>query len=191
MDLITDGALTLRALTEADLPALQAFYNANPAYSLLTSGHAPLPTGAHEEFFAPPPPEFSHGRVWVVGFYDSANTLIGAAGIIEDLFAPGVWHTGIFIIATAQHGNGTAQHAYRLLETWMMNNGARWLRLGVVLGNARAERFWSRRGYQEVRRREGVKMGNRINTIRVMLKPLTNTSLANYLEKVPRDRPDT
>jgi hypothetical protein len=56
--------------------------------------------------------------------------------------------------------------------TWIAGNGARWVRLGVVAGNARAERFWHRAGYREVRRRQGVVMGERVNTVVVMVRRL-------------------
>ena len=71
----------------------------------------------------------------------------------------------------------------------MVSRGARWLRLGVVQGNARAERFWEKMGYVETRRRLGVEMGTKVHTLRVMAKPLGGT-LEELLERVPRDRPD-
>jgi hypothetical protein len=75
------------------------------------------------------------------------------------------------------------------LEAWMAGEGAQWSRLGVVVGNARAERFWQREGYRDVRRREGVQIGDRVNDLRVMAKPLAGGTLAQYLELVARDRP--
>jgi hypothetical protein len=38
--------------------------------------------------------------------------------------------------------------------------------------------------------REGLPMGKRVNDVRVMTKPLTGETLADYLAIVPRDRPD-
>jgi hypothetical protein len=60
--------------------------------------------------------------------------------------------------------------------------------LGVVSGNARAERFWASVGYAETRARGGYQIGNQINELRVMCKPLAGGSLAEYLALVPRDR---
>jgi hypothetical protein len=76
--------------------------------------------------------------------------------------------------------------------TWIAGNGARWVRLGVVAGNARAERFWHRAGYREVRRRQGVVMGERVDTVVVMVKALAATDgLSEYLAVVARDRPES
>jgi GNAT superfamily N-acetyltransferase len=103
------------------------------------------------------------------------------------LFAASVWQIGLFIVATARHGNGDARSLYRDMEAWMAANGAKWVRLGVVIGNTRAERFWERRGYRELRRRPGAIP---TNTLRVMAKPLTGEAIEAYLQMVERDRPD-
>jgi hypothetical protein len=59
-------------------------------------------------------------------------------------------------------------------------------------GHARAERFWHRAGYREVRRRQGVVMGERVNTVVVMVKALAATDgLSEYLAVVARDRPES
>jgi len=78
---------------------------------------------------------------------------------------------------------------WNALEAWMKRNGARWIRLGVVAGNARAERFWARAGFVETRVREGVTLGRRVNTVRVLVKPLAGRPLADYLALVARDNP--
>ncbi len=73
----------------------------------------------------------------------------------------------------------------------MRGSGALWLRLGVVEGNLRAEHFWENSGYLDIRKREGVEMGKRLNTLRVMAKPLTAGSVSEYLAVVARDRPES
>jgi hypothetical protein len=65
------------------------------------------------------------------------------------------------------------------------------MRLNVVVGNARAEAFWEKAGYFEVRRRGGVEIGRRVNVVRVMLKPLADEGLPSYLSRVPRDRAES
>jgi hypothetical protein len=72
----------------------------------------------------------------------------------------------------------------------MRERGALWSRLGVVAGNGRAERFWEKMGYVEVRKRNGVAMGKRVSDLRVMVKALADGNLPQYLALVARDRPD-
>ena len=73
----------------------------------------------------------------------------------------------------------------------MAANGAAWIRLGVVEGNVKAERFWRKTGYREVRKRLGIAMGSRTNDVRVLVKPLERRSIAEYLSLVERDNPDS
>jgi len=113
------------------------------------------------------------------------------ADLLSSLFVEGVWHIGLFIVATPLHGHGAAEVLYDGLEAWMIERGAEWARLGVVAGNTRAERFWERRGYREVRRRERIPMGRRVNDVRVMVKPLADGDIAEYLHRVARDRPES
>jgi predicted GNAT superfamily acetyltransferase len=93
------------------------------------------------------------------------------------------------LIATSRYGTGLARPLYDGLERWMVANGAAWLRLGVVAGNTRAERFWASCGFVETRTRTDVPYRKRIQTMRVLYKPLAGGTLEEYRALVPRDRP--
>ena len=175
---------------EADVPELQRFFEANPEYFHIVGGEGPGADAAREEFEDRPPAGWPCGRTWLIRFVDGAGDTIGMADVVSNLLAEGVWHIGLFIVATSLHGTGAAQALYAGLEDWIRSNGARWLRLNVVVGNLPAERFWNRAGYREVRQRGGVEIGRRINTVRVMTKPLANGTPAEYLRIVARDRPE-
>jgi GNAT superfamily N-acetyltransferase len=187
-------ALLACELAESDLPALQALFDANPEYFLAVNGRKPGADLARVEFEERPPPHLSHTRQWTLGLYEKdvpGTPLAGVAIVVADLCTPAVWHVALFLVATRLHGQGVAGPAFQALQAWMREQGARWLRLGVVVGNARAEAFWNRQGFAELRRREGVDTGGRINDISVRLKPLRETpgEIDAYLEQVPRDRP--
>jgi GNAT superfamily N-acetyltransferase len=188
--LFSVNGLAAVELAAGDVPALQAFFEENPLYLESVEGRPPGPDEGRGEFESRPPPEFPFTRRWLVAFVDDSRTIIGIADFLADSLAAGVWHIGLFVIATARHGSGDAQRLYAALENWMRSQGAGYLRLGVVRGNARAERFWARMGFVEVRTREGVAMGRRVNTLRVMAKVLGDGSLERYLQLVARDRPD-
>lgn len=70
-----------------------------------------------------------------------------------------------------------------------MEKGAQWLRLTVVVGNAKAERFWPKLGYVPVRTREGITMGQQVNTVSIQVKSLAGGHVDDYLALVERDRP--
>jgi len=188
-----DPALALRRVEmgPADAPRFQRFFDENPEYSLAVNGRPPHANEAAEEIADLPPPELEFGTRHLFGFETEAGELAAFAGILGDFIARGVWHIGLFIVATRLHGGGTAHALHAELESWMRSQGARWIRLGVVAGNARAERFWERCGYVEVRRRNGVDTGGKINELRVMVKPLGDAGIAEYLALVARDRPES
>jgi GNAT superfamily N-acetyltransferase len=189
--LFTAGPFRAFEIGAADVPMLQQFYESNPEYHIAVGGEGPGPNEARDDFESALPEGWPYGKKWTLGFMDERESVVGMANVISDLFAAGIWHLGLFIVATSFHGRGDAQIMYGRLESWMRANGARWVRLGVVEGNSRAERFWEKSGYLDIRKRYGVEMGKRMNTLRVMVKPLANGNVAEYLEMVARDRPDS
>jgi GNAT superfamily N-acetyltransferase len=189
--LFTAGSFRAFEIGVPDMPMLQRFYETNPEYHLAVGGEAPGPNEARDELEAELPAGWPYEKRWVIGFMDERDAMAGMASVISNLFAEGIWHLGLFIVATSLHGRGAAQILYGRLESWMRGNGARWVRLGVVEGNSRAERFWDRSGYVDIRKRHGVEMGKRMNTLRVMAKPLANGKVPEYLAVVARDREDS
>ena len=179
-----------RAAELKDAARLQRFLDANPEYYLTVFGVPPSASEAQEEIDSRPPPEFRYDRVVVLGFDDAAGNLAGMASVTINLLADKVGHIGLFIVATGLHGSGAAREMYEGLERWLLAGGARWLRLGVVAGNAKGERFWEKCGFVEVRRRHGVQMGARVHDLRVMIKP-AGGSIDEYLALVARDRPES
>jgi GNAT superfamily N-acetyltransferase len=191
------AALYARELRADEVLRLQAFFEANPDYFIGINGRQPHPDEAQSEFDEMPPPHLGFSRRWFLGLFDRVETgqpeqatLAGVAIVVSDLGASGVWHLALFFLDGALQGRGVASEVQAALEAWMRAQGARWLRLGVVEGNQRAQRFWSRQGFQPVRSREGVDTGGRLNTVHVLVKPMTaGADLAAYLELMPRDRP--
>jgi GNAT superfamily N-acetyltransferase len=176
-------------LAEEDLPALQAFFVANPEYFLAVTGALPRPDEAKQELEFRPPPGLPYEKVYVLGFLDSSRQMAAMASVFTGLLAPRVWHISLFIVATALHGTGTAGLLYERLENWAKDEGASWLRLGAAVGNVRAERFWDKAGYREFRRMKE-QQGRMTNTMRVMVKSLGGSGVDDYLREVPRDRPE-
>ena len=185
-----DDGYGMRELGAVDVDAAQRFFETNPEYFLTVNGEAPRADEAKHEFTDLPPAGMPYRAMWLLGFHDERDgELIGVATIVGDFLQPHVWHVGLFVVATALHGSGAAHALYRRLERWMVEQGARWLRLGVVQGSVRAERFWARCGYVQVRERGPVAMGRKTNLLGVMAKPLAGGTIDEYLALVERDRP--
>jgi RimJ/RimL family protein N-acetyltransferase len=191
MNVVETPRLLARELSRDEVPLLQAFFDANPEYFETINGRRAHPDEATSEFDDLPPAHMTFTGRWMLGLFakDDGARLVGHAGLLSDLCAPGVWHIGLYVLASDRHGHGDAGPMLQALEDWMVGGGARWIRLGVVAGNAKAERFWDKHGYREVRRREGVDTGGRVNDLRVMVKSMQGEPIERYLALVPRDAP--
>ena len=184
------GALGAFELDAGDAPDLQRFFDDNPGYFLAVQGEPAGPAQALEEIQGLPPPDWPFTKRWLIGYADAEGRLAAFANVISDLLAPGVWHIGLFIVATPLQGQGLGKALMDALEARARAGGARWLRLGVVASNVAAERFWKSRGFVAVRQRGGYIIGRRTNVVWTMVKPLAAGTLPEYLGMVERDRPD-
>lgn len=183
------AGLSIAKLEADSVAVLQRFFDRNPAYFLSTTGQVARPTDAYDELHDELPEGWAFSAVTLLGYFDARGELAAMVNVVSDLFAPGIWHISTFIVETSRHGHGDAKAIYTSLERWAAARGAHFIRLGVVLGNRRAERFWERQGYLQTRLRHGVELGGRLNTLRVMCKPLSGGTLQAYLRVVERDRP--
>lgn len=190
MNLFAAPPFSARELAREDIAPLQAFFEANPAYFECIGG-SPAGAGEAAELFDDGPPAgWPFTRRWLIGFFDASNALAGVADLVADLLAPGVWHVGLFIVATERHGRGDAQALWQALAGWMQQQGAQWLRLGVVENNPRGLRFWRRQGFIPLRDREGVEIAGRLHRVHVLARPVGVGLIEDYVALVPRDAPE-
>ena len=182
------AGVTSIVLGRSDAPLLQRFFDDNPAYFLTVQGAPAGPSEALDEITSLPPASYPFNETYVIGYRAESGALIALANVVTDFLAPGVWLIGTFYVATERHGTGLAHTLYDSIERWASAHGARWLRLGVVLGNTRAERFWTRVGFQNVKIRHGVVIGKRTNALQVMVKSLAGETVDCYRELVAHDR---
>lgn len=185
----TTGEFVAQEAQREDIAEIQAFTESNPEYWLLTHGHPPEPDDAARSFEWRPPAEMVYSEhFWFLVRDVSTQEIIGQIGVATDLLAAGVYHLGFFMTAARTHGTGFAQRLYEAYERWAIDRGARWLRLGVVEVNRRAEAFWRRVGYVETRRQDNYVLGDLSHVLITMVKPMSGEALREYLEAVPRDR---
>lgn len=184
------AGLGVRELTIEDAALLQCFFEANPDYFLIVEGEPADTDKAREELRGKLPEGWSFSKNWMLGYQTADRSLLAALQFVTDLLAPKVWHIGLFIVASERHGSGIAQTLYRDFETWARAQGADWMRLCVVQSNVKAGRFWRSLGFSEVRTREGIEMGRLSHTVDILIKPLNDGTLEQYLSLIERDRPE-
>jgi GNAT superfamily N-acetyltransferase len=171
-----------------DVPALQTLFEGNAEFFMKCNGFPPRPDEAQRELDFLPPEGLSYEKQWMLGFIDEVGGLVAMAAVFSDFVARSVWHVSLFIVAAPLHDTGIAKELYAQLEAWMRENGAEWIRLSAVVGNQKAERFWEKLGYLEVRRAEE-QTGNVNNIMRIFVKPLRTGTLREYLRLIVGDTP--
>ncbi|NWC87358.1 GNAT family N-acetyltransferase [Pseudomonas reactans] len=177
-------------LGDRDEVELQRFFERAPGYFIAVNGEPATATEAHEELQGQLPAGWACSRMYWLGYRDLENQLVAVVNIAADLLAVGVWHIGLLLVDARLHGTGLARQLHADLEAWAAGNGAQWLRLTVVIGNTKAERFWPKQGYVSVRTREGITMGRQVNRVSIQVKALTGGQVGDYLALVPRDQVD-
>ena len=177
-------------LDSSDEQELQRFFERAPDYFIAVNGEPATATEAHEELQGQLPAGWACSRMYWLGYRDLENRLVAVVNIAADLLAVGVWHIGLLLVDARLHGTGLAQQLHGDLEAWAVRNGAHWLRLTVVIGNAKAERFWPKLGYVQVRTREGITLGRQVNRVSIQVKALTGGQVGDYLALVQRDQVD-
>ncbi|PRA15818.1 MULTISPECIES: GNAT family N-acetyltransferase [Pseudomonas] len=183
------AGIQVKELGGRDEAQLQRFFERAPDYFIAVNGEPATPTEAREELLGQLPPGWACRRMYWLGYRDLDNQLVAVVNIAADVLAVGVWHIGLLLVDARLHGTGLAQQLHADLEAWAVRNGAQWLRLTVVIGNTKAERFWPRLGYVQVRTREGITMGRQVNRVSIQVKALVGEQLDEYLQRVERDRP--
>lgn len=185
----TTGEFVAQQAEREDTVEIQAFIESNPEYWLLVHGHPPLANDAAESFDWHPPADMSYSEhLSFLVRHRSTREILAQIDVATDLLATGVYHLGFFMTATRTHGTGFAHRLYEAYERWAIDRGARWLRLGVVEVNRRAEAFWRRLGYTEIKRQDSYILGARSHVLITMAKPMPGETLREYLQTVPRDR---
>ena len=99
-------------LSADDIPAVQIYFERNPEFFVLAEGVPPGPEQAKEEFESALPPDWPYTKKWTIGFIGEDGALKGFTTLVSDLFAPGVWHIGLFMVSTDEHGSGLATRMY-------------------------------------------------------------------------------
>lgn len=183
--------IRLAELFGGDEAQLQRFFERAPDYFIAVNGEPATSTEAREELQGQLPAGWRCRRMYWLGYRNVDEQLVAVVNIAADLLAVGVWHIGLLLVDTRLHGTGLAQRLHGDLEAWAAKNGAQWLRLTVVVGNTKAERFWPRLGYVQVRTRKGITMGRQVNRVSIQVKALAGGSLEDYFSLVTRDRPGT
>ena len=136
--------LSVRPLTEADLPSALRLATGNP---LFYRYHPPLPTlESLRADLAALPPGKTPADKYFVGYFDG-ETLIALLDLIADYPSPGTAHIGFFMLRAAEQGKGLGSALVQELLRALSLAGFQTVRLGTDIGNPQSAAFWTRNGF--------------------------------------------
>jgi GNAT superfamily N-acetyltransferase len=135
--------VSLRELTLADRPAVEALIDRCEDFFVLTTGGP----GNFDELWTALPPgrSLEDKRVYGIG-----EPLAGVADVVRDWPAAGTWIIGLLLLDPAARGHGLGPAVVAELDAMAAAQGARRLRVAVVEQNPRALAFWQREGFTPV-----------------------------------------
>ena len=168
----SDGIRVIRLDPARDEPAVQAVFERCAAFNIVVEGRPPGPNAA-SEFFGMAPDGWRSEEIDKLGVYDRDGRMIGLLESVSGYPEPGVTHLGLLMLEPNARGRGLGADLYRAYEEWAASRGAERIRLGVVADNEPGHRFWARTGFIETSRTEPQAMGEKIQTIRVMVRDLS------------------
>lgn len=154
--LLSEAGLSLtgysvRRLHQGDAAEFQSLFERCSDYVQLHSGAPPRPNEAEEELRARPAGKELTDK-FSFGIFDSQQEMVGFIDLMRNYPAVNEWWIGLLLINPIARGQGLGTRAYRASTEWVRNQQGHRMWLGVLEENESALRFWSRLGFEEVRR---------------------------------------
>lgn len=142
-------------LLPADAPAVQRLLEACADYCQLVLGRNPLPGDAEALYVMGPEAGHPAGDKLLYGIRQAEGSdLIGVLDAFRDYPEPRVWYVGLLLLHPDKRNGGIGRAVLESLADAAREAGARELQLNVVAQNIDAHAFWSRNGFEDVRRWE-------------------------------------
>ncbi|SKA96785.1 Acetyltransferase (GNAT) domain-containing protein [Caloramator quimbayensis] len=145
---LTNG-YSIKSLCADDFNIVKELCEKCSDYYLLIEGVLPSKKDV-DEIFIDLPPNKSYEDKYVLGIF-KYDELAGIVDIVRDFPDAGEWMLGLMLIKIDERGNGLGRNVHRALSEWASNLGAKSFRIGVVIDNHKAMKFWSNLGYKKIK----------------------------------------
>lgn len=143
------GEHGLRRMVGADLPAIQAMFERDPAFFMTTEGAPPRSDEVHRQLADEVPPS-TIKHVFVVE--DAGGSLVAFLDLLVGFPTATTWYLGLVFLAPDARGHGLGRRLLESLAAHAAAVGGTAVRLAVVVGNP-ARRLYDRAGFAFVARR--------------------------------------
>jgi GNAT superfamily N-acetyltransferase len=161
-----------RRLTPDDAPILQQLLDQCADYTEIVEGMGVSPTAA-QELFQELPPGRSFSDKLVVGIFNREGKMTGVLDGIRNYPEENIWWIGLLVLAPDIRHQGMGRKIAEGFVRQAQTHCGRAVMLGVVEDNRRAYRFWSRNGFELVRKTDPRTFGKKVQSVFVMKRMIT------------------
>lgn len=156
----------ITTITKNHKTAVKDLFHRCDDYFYLVEGRKANEASA-KEFFEDLPPNKTLKDKHTLGIFQDTN-LVGVIDLVEDYPNKYEWIIGLLLIDPVMRGKGLGQKIHKILMDIAKEGKAEKLRICVVEQNKHALEFWKKIGYQEIKRTEPRKYGEKECIVIVM-----------------------
>jgi GNAT superfamily N-acetyltransferase len=162
---------SVHQLSLEDAPSIQRLFDRCLDFMLLVDGRPASPDAAEEEFQDVPPGKSLDDK-FVFGIINQENDLLGYLDVMRGYPDETAWWIGLLLLVPETRSRGIGEKMVEGFTEYVRIAGAKAIMLGVVEENKRAYQFWSRMGFEFVRKTKPRPFGNKTQTVSIMRKIL-------------------
>jgi ribosomal protein S18 acetylase RimI-like enzyme len=151
IQLFTLDGYSIRRLRVEDAAELQDLYERCTDYHEMHEGFATRPTAGADELALLPPGKQMADK-FSIGIYESIGCLIGYLDIIRNYPAANAWWIGLLMLDPKNRAKNLGSRICATTEKWVASQDGHSIHLAVLEENIRAQQFWRKQGFEELRR---------------------------------------
>jgi GNAT superfamily N-acetyltransferase len=160
-------AYSVHRLLLEDKSEVQKLLEKCSDYMLLVEGRPAGPNSGEEEFQEVPPGRSPNEKL-MFGIFNQQNELIGLLDALPRYPDETTWWIGLFLLVPESRSEGIGQRTILSFIEYVRANKGQAIMLGAVEENKLACKFWSRMGFEFVRKTEPRQFGKKTQSVIVM-----------------------
>ncbi len=168
---IDHQAYSIHRLSFEDISSIQNLFEKCLDYMLLVDGHPADPQAVAEEFQSVPSGK-AYDDKFVFGIFNQQDNQVGLLDTIRKYPDESTWWIDTLLLIPTVRSQGLGGIIFKGFYDYVRKSGGKSIMLGVVDENKQAYKFWSRMGFELVRKTEPEQFGNKTQTVSIMRRVL-------------------
>jgi ribosomal protein S18 acetylase RimI-like enzyme len=163
--------LSIRQISESDIPALQQLCTDCTDFHVLTKGEPPGSSEAAKLISGCPPGKCPEDKEQF-GLFTTETQRVGVIDLLMDFPESSTWYIGLMMLHPQWRGQGLGRDLLTWVEGYLSSKKVQHLCLGGLDINPRGQKFWEGAGFKQVREVPNFQSGKLSTTTHVMKKQI-------------------